>query len=172
MITDETVLQEMVGELFVLLDEEIRLLRLRGQQFRELYEVVLHLKDEQMEPLLEEMVKAQQSQAEMDSKLQALRAVIAKTLGLVPSEMKLEMLMDQLDKENSAELEYKRQQIILLAEQLKRRHLDAAVLLAENTRINRRLLEGLIPRSETITTYNTGGTTGWRDSTGLVDAEI
>ncbi len=172
MIMDDPVFREMAVELLVLLDEEIKLLHLRIQQFDDLYESILHRNDSRMEELLAEMVCAQQSQAQLDTKLQAGRTMIARSLGCEVQSMKLTMLVDRLDEKKSVELEYKRQQIILLAEQLKRKHLDTAVLLSESARINRMLLEGLLPSSGTVTTYNTCGSSGWRDSTGLVDAEI
>ena len=172
MIMEDPIFQEMAQELLILLDEEIRLLHLRNQQFEELYESILHRDDERMEELLAEMVCAQQEQGRLDTKLQAGRTMIARSLGCKVGEMKLAMLIERLDEKKSVEMEYKRQQIILLAEQLKRKHLDTAVLLSESARINRMLLEGILPSNGTVTTYNTDGSTGWRDSTGLVDAEI
>ncbi len=171
-IMDSPVLQEMVRELLILLDEEIQLLRLRVGQFDELYEVTLRRGSERVDLLLEEMVLAQQRQIDLDAKLQAGRGMIARSLGRPQRELKLSMLIEMLEDVQARELEHKRQQIILLAERLKRRHLDTAMLLSESIRVNRMLLEGLLPASGTVTTYNTGGAKGWRDGTGLLDAEI
>ncbi len=171
-IMDSPVLQEMVRELLILLDEEIQLLRLRVGQFDELYEVTLRRGSERVDLLLEEMVLAQQRQIDLDAKLQAGRGMIARSVGCPRRELKLSMLIEMLEDVQARELEHKRQQIILLAERLKRRHLDTAMLLSESIRVNRMLLEGLLPASGTVTTYNTGGAKGWRDGTGLLDAEI
>ncbi|MCD4823810.1 MAG: flagellar protein FlgN [Phycisphaerae bacterium] len=165
-------LHEMAGELLSLLDEEIGLLHIRCRQFDSLYDAILHRDNPALETLLEEMANSQQDQAELDTQLEALRIILAKSLECDPKELKLSMLSDNLDQPLATEVEYKRQQIILLAEKLKRKHLDTALLLSESARINRMLLEGLLPNNETVTTYGVGGASPWRDSTGLVDTEI
>ena len=163
---------EMVHELLGLLDEEIRLLRLRADQFDELYEAILRRNDGRMESLLEEMTNAQHQQADVDTKLHSVRSLFAKALGRDADDMRLSVLIGRLDKKRSMDLEYKREQIILLAETLKRKHLRTAILLSECARVNRMLLEGLLPRAESVTTYGTGGAQPWRMGSGLVDTEM
>ena len=165
-------LREMETELLGLLDEEIRLLHLRGRQFDELYEAILHRDDDRLETLLDEMTDTQRTQGEVDTRLQAIRAVFSRALGCRTAEMKLSMLIGRFGDEASARLQYKREQIIILAEQLKKKPLNTAILLGESARINRMLLEGLLPGSEAVTTYGAGGTKPWRTSRGLVDAEM
>jgi hypothetical protein len=164
--------QEMVRELLILLDEEIQLLQLRVSQFEEMYDCTLHRRSQRLVSLTEEMVLAQQRQVDLDTQLQTGRALIARSLGMPRRDLKLSTLIAMLENIQASQLDHKRQQIILLAEQLKRRHLDAAMLLNESIRINHVLLEGLLPASGTVTTYNTDGAKGWRDGTGLLDAEI
>lgn len=162
----------MTPELLSLLDEEIALLGRRTRQFDDLYEAILHRRNEQMESLLEEMTLAQQQQAELDEKLRAIRTTFARALRRPTREIRLSELISLLEGQPRTRLREKRQQIILLAEQLKRKHLKAAILLGESARINRRLLESLLPQTEAVTTYGTGGAKPWRTSSGLVDAEM
>jgi len=162
----------MTPDLLALLDEEIALLGLRTRQFDDLYEAILHRRDETMESLLEEMTVAQHRQAELDEKLQTMRTMFARALHRPMREIRLSELVGLLDGEPKTRLREKRQQIILLAERLKRKHLTTAILLGESARINRLLLESLLPQADAVTTYGTGGTKPWRTSYGLVDAEM
>lgn len=169
---DTPQLREMAPELLALLDEEIRMLHLRKAQFDELYDLILHHNEPRMEALLDEMTCAQQDQTQLDTKLKALRTLFAKAIGCQERELRLLLLAKYLDPPYGTELQYRREQIILLAEQLKRKHLDTAMLLSESARVNRILLEGLLPSSEPVTVYGTNGTKPWRSSSGLVDAEM
>ncbi|MBN1554471.1 MAG: hypothetical protein JXA11_06980 [Phycisphaerae bacterium] len=165
-------LHGMTPDLLALLDEEITLLGLRAKQFDDLYEAILHRRDERMETLLADMTLAQQRQAVLDDKLQAMRSMLSRALGREQQDIRLSELVGLLEETPSRQLREKRQQIILLAERLKRKHLTTAILLAESARINRLLLESLLPQTDTVTTYGAGGAKPWRTSSGLVDAEM
>ena len=162
----------MLPDLLTLLDEEIALLRLRTRQFEELYDTILHRREERMEALLAEMTDAQHRQASLDETLQAMRTMFARALSRPAGDIRLSELVRLLEGPSQNRLREKRQQIILLAERLKRKHLTAAILLGESARINRRLIESLLPKSETLTTYGMGGKKPWQTSSGLVDAEM
>jgi hypothetical protein len=158
-------------ELHHVLDEEIRLLHERTRQFDELYDAILHRHNERMETLLGEMTATQQEQAKVDTSLDALRQLFAKSLRCRPAEIKLSELADHVDHPDG--VLHKREQIILLSEALKKKHLRTAVLLTECSRINRALLDGLLPENEpSLTTYGHEGSNPWRANTGLVDAEF
>lgn len=165
-------LDGMIPDLLVLLDEEIALLGLRTRQFDDLYEAILHRRDEKMESLLEEMTTAQHHQAELDEQLQAMRTMCARTLKRPMREIRLSELIGLLEGQSQTRLQEKRQQIILLSERLKRKHLTTAILLSESARINRLLLECLLPKTEAVTTYGAGGAKPWQTSSGLIDAEM
>lgn len=172
MIDPKTKLREMAPELLSLLEEEIELLRVRTRQFDELYDAILHRRDERMESLLEAMTDAQHRQVDLDGKLQTLRTIFARALGVEENTIRLSRLIDWLDGTHATDLRNQREQIILLAERLKKKHLTTAVLLSESARINRMLLEGLLPKADSVTTYGTGGTKPWQMNSGLVDAEM
>lgn len=167
-----TALEGLLPALLGLLEEEIELLGLRAKQFDDLYEAILHRRDEAMETLLEDMTRAQHHQAKLDEQLQAARTAIARALRRSTREIRLSELIDLLDGEPKTRLRDKRQQIILLSERLKRKHLTTAVLLRESARIHRRLIEGLLPKTNTVTMYGARGAKPWRTSSGLVDAEM
>jgi hypothetical protein len=159
-------------DLLALLDEEISLLGLRTRQFESLYDAILHRRDDAMETILEDMTLAQHQQANLDKQLLDVRLSIARVLQRPMQDIRLSELILLLDGELKTSLREKRQQIILLSERLKRKHLTTAILLSESARINRRLIESLLPKNDTVTTYGTGGANPWRTSSGLVDAEM
>jgi hypothetical protein len=164
--------RELVKELLALLDEEAELLRRRSDQFDELYETILHRRSNRMDSLLAEMTTCQHNQADLDAKLAAARTTFARALGLEARQMRLSRLADRLEESDSLAVERRRKLIIAMAEQLKKKHLRTAILLTESARINRMLLEGLMPGAETVTTYAPGRSDPWRTANGLVDTEI
>lgn len=162
----------LLPDLLAALDEEIALLGLRTRQFEELYDAILHRKNDRMETVLEDMTRAQQQQVRLDETLRSLRAHFARSLGRGPHDLRLCELADRLEADAGRRLREKRQQILLLAERLKRKHLLTAILLGESARINRLILESLLPRTDAVTTYGVSGAKPWHTSSGLVDAEM
>ncbi len=172
MITDTTIQEEVIAGLSSLLDEEIVLLKIREKQFDELYNVILHHDEDAMEPLLREMTDARQKQARLDADLDIMRTDIASLLGIPRTEITLRELAEQIGGDTGATLIKQRERLIILAEQLKTRHLNTAVLLTESMKINRSLLNSLIPDKGQVTTYGKHGESPWRRNPGLVDTEM
>lgn len=168
---DRPDIRQFSDELHHILQEEIRLLHERIAQFDELYDAILHRNNDRMETLLEEMTATQQAQAKVDTSLDALRNLFARSLGCSPAEIRLSELADHVHDPQA--VLHKREQIILLSESLKKKHLRTAVLLTECARINRSLLDGLLPAEEQgLSTYGHGGANPWRSNSGLLNAEL
>jgi flagellar biosynthesis/type III secretory pathway chaperone len=160
---------ERLGEL---LDEESRLLELRRSQLDSLCGAVVDRDDEAVGRLLEQIEQARALQTSADAKLQSVRGHLAKVLGVPPSGMRLSVLVDRLEGPVRYELARRRERIMDLAARLQREHLRAVMLLNECARINRLLLESLLPGAETVTTYGRGGgRADWRGGASLLDAE-
>jgi flagellar biosynthesis/type III secretory pathway chaperone len=173
MIAEDRQLREFAEDMIALLDEETRLLEQRAEQFDLLYDAILHRREEGMEGLLVEMTDTQIAQARLDEQLAELRGVLTEAMDLPDGKMKLQNLAERVDADQGERLMRRRERIIQLAEKLKRRHLDTALLLSESARINRMLLEGLLPGNEApVTTYGRGGKDGWKGRSGLVDTEM
>ena len=162
---------ELVDELVVLLDREIELLDKRHAQLEELSRATVRRDDEVLDPLLEQIERTQQVQTRTDLKLQALRSTLAATLGWAVAETRLARLIERLDGPRAAELDYRRQQIILLSERLKRQHMATVLVVTECARINRMLLESFFPEKRAVTTYGARGQSSWGLDVGLVDVE-
>ena len=126
----------------------------------------------QLEQLLSEMEETQQIQGDTERKLQALRSALANAIGCNPHRLRLADLMARLDDERRATLDYRRQQIILLVQEVRGQHLRTTMHLLESARINRMLLEGLFPQTESVNTYDMNGSSSWHADGGLVDAEL
>ncbi len=162
-------LSDLAGELIDLLDEELRLLECRRDQLKRLSAAITDRDDELLEQLLREMEQTIRAQGDTDLRLEALRATLAGALGCSPAELRLSRVVETLDGQQRLALEYRRRRIVLLAEELRREHLQATLVLSESARINRALLEGLFPTSAEITTYARDGAQPWRSDTGLVN---
>ncbi len=162
----------LMTELLAILDEEIGLLNKKRTELENLAEAIVERNDTRMEQLLVEMEQTHQAQEATDIKLDALRNALAAKLDCPPAELKLSRLIEQLDGDDRLTVDYRRQQIILLAEQLRRRHMETAMLLMEAGRINHMLLETLFPQTSPVTTYSPDGPSSWRPDAGLLDAEL
>ncbi len=162
---------EPLERLISLLDIEIDLLQQRQRQFDTLNEVLISRDDKGLERLLHEMEQAQHTQSDTDLKLQATRRSLAEALRVKAGELTLSLLIAHLPDSRASALDYRRNQIVLLAEALRKQHLRAVMLLSESARVNQMLLESLFPKSESVTTYSADGSDSWRPDTGLVDTE-
>lgn len=162
----------LLSELLVILDEEIDLLNKKRTELETLTDLIVERNDTRMEQLLVEMEQTHQAQATADIKLDALRNTMAEKLKCPRDEMKLSRLIEQLDGDDRLAVDYRRQQIVLLAEQLRRRHMETAMLLMESVRINRMLLESFFPQNTPVSTYSASGPQSWRPNAGLLDAEM
>jgi len=163
---------DLITELLAILDEEIALLNKKHDELEVLRGAIVERDDELMEKVLGEMERTAREQAATDVKLDALRNVFAGRLGWRKEETKLARLIEALPESQRSAVDYRRQQIVLQAERLRRRHMETAVLLMESARINRLLLETLLARGEPVTTYGAKGPRSWRADTGLLDAEM
>jgi flagellar biosynthesis/type III secretory pathway chaperone len=161
----------LLKELLAVLDEEIALLNKKTGELESLSGAIVERDNDRFGPLLEQMEQTHQGQAATDVKLDALRNTLAEKIGCEPSEMKLSRLIDLLDEQDRLTVDYRRQQIILLTEQLRKQHAATMILLAESARINRMLLENLFPQSQPVKTYSAAGADSWRPATGLLDTK-
>ena len=162
---------DLVDELTALLDEEIELLELRCSQLGTLTSATLERNDDVLETVLREIEKTQQRQVATDLKLQALRDAFAEALGWSVEEMRLSQLADSLPPAQGSAVRYRRRQIVLLSDKLKRQHIETVVVVTECARVNRMLLESLFPKAGAVTTYGARGQRSARLDTGLVDVE-
>jgi flagellar biosynthesis/type III secretory pathway chaperone len=162
---------ERAGALAELLDEEIALLDLRRSQLSSLCAAIIDRDEDAVERLLDQIERAQELQSATDQKLDSLRRELAARLACEGERMKLSALIASIDEPQRGQLAARRQRIIELAERLQLEHMRTVVLLTECARINRLLLEGLLPGSEGVTTYRADGADAWQADAGLVDTE-
>lgn len=162
----------MVKELIAILDEEIDLLNRKNAELDRLSAATMDRNDEEMVKLLVEMDQTHQAQAATDVKLDALRKAFADRLDRSLNQMRLADLIDALDEPDKLTVEYRRNQIVLLAEKLRRQYMTTAMVLRESARINQVLLEGLFPKAQPVQTYDANGPSTWRPDTGLLEAEM
>jgi hypothetical protein len=162
----------LIEELLSILDEEIALLNKKSAELEALSGAIIERDDERLVALLGEMEQTLQAQSATDVKLDALRMTFAEITGCSHPEMKLSRLIEELGESERVKVDYRRQQIVILAERLKDQYMAVAITLRESARINRVILEGLFPEARPVTTYSASGPKSWTPETGLLDSEM
>jgi len=170
-VPDETTAGGMVRELLDVLDDEIELLNLRRSQLEVLSGAMLDRDEQAVGELLGEIEDSAQRQAATDLKLQAVRIALASAMGISAEGLKLSDIIEALRADVRPQVNYRRQQVILLIEALRAQHMETAFLVHECARINRVLLEGLFQIDPRPVTYAAGGKAGWAPHVGLIDME-
>jgi hypothetical protein len=161
-----------LDELLTALDEQVVLLRTKRDQMAGLSAALISRNNEQIEKRLSEMERSEVDQAISDERLRRLRARVAETLGCPESQSRLIHFLEYLSVESAELLRRKREAVIVAATELRKQHLRTVMQLTESARINRILLESLIPSGESISLYGRSGSNYWRSETGLVDTEL
>lgn len=168
MIASSPAVEPLVAHLQQLLDEEIGLLQAKQSQMESLSGAILGRDDTAMEATMAQMETTARQQSAVESRLSALRVTIAGELGLGGGPLRLSTLISHLPPQQASLLEYRRNQIVALAEQIRRRHVEVAILLRECARINRMLLESLTG-GQSVTTYGADGKDVWHGRGGVLD---
>jgi len=130
----------------------------------------LERRGEPMEALLDQMERAQHEQVQADAKLSAMRATLAKAIGVPAAEFRLSQLESVLGPRDATALHLRRQQVLALAQRLRSEHLHATVLLSEASRVNHMMLDALTGATR-VTSYGPDGDKRYDSHQGLVNAE-
>jgi len=163
--------ESLLDELLGVLDAEAELLERKRRQLADLSDALVRRDDDATEGLLEQIELAGRQQESVDANLGALRRTLAGRFGCRADELRLSDLIERLPADRAAQVDTRRRRIVDLAESLRAQHLRTALLLMECARINRMMLESMLPRGDTVMTYGAGGANLWRSETGLVDSE-
>jgi hypothetical protein len=162
---------EMLRRLTDSLDRQIDLLSRREAQLDALSECIIANDNDRMEQVLEEMARSRQCQAQADAQFQAAREELARHVGWPAGKTRLERLLGIVGQSDRRLLAQRRRQLIDLAERIRRKHRQTAVLLAECARINRLLIECLVGCDQRVTVYGQRGQQHWRGCGSLMDTE-
>lgn len=172
MSLDPLVIDPLLRELQVILDEQVVLLETRLAQTKDLFQSIARYDDDALEKLLPRMETQMQRQSLQDANLRRCRGALARVVGCDPGRLQLGELCSHLSPGQWAPVEARRQRIFSLVQALRRTHMETVLLLNECARVNRLLLASLFPGAQSVTVYDAGGATHWRDRSGLVDAEL
>jgi len=161
-----------IDELLAALDEQVDLLERKRSQLAELSAALIARNDDATERLLGELEQTEAVQRAADMRLGAVRSAVAAALGAAAVHVRLAELIEYLPSAQAAAVRQRRQHIIRKAAALRAEHLRTVLHLAEAARINRLLLESLLPGGESVVTYGARGSDHWRPEAGLVDTEL
>lgn len=166
-VTNKTV-ELLVGAL----DRELELLDRRGGQMERLREAIVKADDATMEPLLAELAAGEVEQKQVDAELGRLRAAASLVLCPEGPVLKLSELAKCLPEEAWRQVERRRLAIVQKIRELRQRHMETAILLAECSRINRVLLETLLGSGRMVVTYDARGGHHRQTDARLLNAEL
>ncbi|GEM_PF-807988 len=162
---------QMLQRLTESLDCQIDLLSRREAELDALSESIIANDNDRMERVLEEMTRSRQHQALADAQFQAARDELAEHLGWPAGKTRLERLLGMVGQSDRRILAQRRRQVTDLAERIRRKHRQTAVLLAECARINRLLIECIVGSDKRVTVYGQRGPQHWRGCGSLMDTE-
>jgi hypothetical protein len=160
-----------VAHLLGVLEEQIELLEHRLRHLDELTAAMIKVDNDSMEGLLSQMDAFTAAQEACHQRLSTARAAAAAEVGLPPG-ARLSQMADALGGRAGLALGASRQRLAELMALLKRRHMETSLLLVECMRVNRLMLDQILPRGPAVAMYGSDGVQNWRSSTGVVDAEL
>lgn len=165
-------LEALADELVAAFDEAIEI---QGGILGELKALYLAAKDRDdaaMEDLMGRLGETQAALVAAERRRQDLRKRLATALRCAPAEVTLERLASCVRSETAEALRRRRDDLKLVAETVREQHLKTSTFLAEFTRVNRALLDGLLPQNGRTRTYGTDGKAAWQPAGGLFDARL
>lgn len=161
-----------IERLLEALDRELALLDRRERQTDELRQAIIKADDVGMEALLERMDQADREQTLVDAEVGALRSALGAMLDPRAGMMKLSELVKRLPPDQAEPIERRRTQIVRKITELRRLHVETAVLLSECARINRMLLDAMLQGGAPASTYDARGGHHRVRTGGLMSAEV
>jgi hypothetical protein len=152
------------------IDEAIRLQEAAVGRMKDMAEAVKARDEGALCRILDEAgVTAGQSASAAKARV-AATVRLAEAVGCPPGEITLTRLARRVPAEEGAALESRRRRLVALRGDLVRQHRYTAAFLGECARLNRALLLGLLPDTESVKTYGPPGGRHRGPRTGLLDA--
>lgn len=172
MTTVSVELTPLVDQLIEILDETVALQQEIVEQFPAASHVMVTRDEAAMAQLVDDLGRTQPRLEDVARRRSILRSRLAAALNCPVGEVSLKSLARLLPEPLSSTIHRRRQSLRRLAETVRQRHLETAVLLAEMVRVNRSLLHGLFPKTDGAEVYRTDGTTQWQPGGGLFNARL
>jgi len=162
--------QSLVRDLLTVLDDEIRLEEAAVGHLQGLAGAILSRDEREAERLMDEAAETQSEFEQVEEERQSLCEGLATALCRPRAEITLSGLVRDMPAPEAEAIHARRCRLQRLAGEVRRAHLRTAALLWQCAHLNRALLLGLFPQTESARTYEPGGTAPRRPDSGLVDA--
>ena len=163
-------IEPVIEDLLVVLDTQAGLLEARRSQLAELSEKLLRNDNEAVEALLGQIEGAEEAQAILARRLQALRQTLAGAFGCDAKDFNLSWLIGRLPRAQSLALTRRRQQVSEKVSEFRKQHMQTTILLTECSKITSMMLDRLAPAGAVVT-YDADGSDRWRADAGMLDME-
>jgi len=166
-------IEDKVAELLAVLDKDIEHVQETLLRLNELRSLVIKRDDAGLGKLLEGIQAESDSYKSNESQRQSIRKELATAFGCNLEQMTLSRLEASLTKEKKAQVAERKARLSSLAKELKKEHLNTALLLSECTRVNSLLLKSIFDFGKTGTViYNSNGHTKRQTETAFVNLQF
>ena len=164
--------EPLARQLADVLDEAIDLEGTVLEELKDLSVAATARDDRAMEALMNRLRETRDRLETAERRRQGVRLEIAAATGCPAEEVTVEALARLLGPGEAAALRARRDRVRQVTETVRAQYLRTAMFLAEFARVNRSLLEGLLPRRTDARTYGTRGEDSWQPEPGLFDARL
>ncbi len=172
MTDTDSELRPLVQQLIAAADEAIEIQGGVLAELKALLDAAKARDEEALAGLMGRIGETQASLVAAEQRRHGVRSRLAAALGCMPQEVTVERLAPRLATDQAEALRRRRDDLRLVAETVRDQHLKTATFISEFTRVNRALLEGLMPGGQEARTYGTDGKAAWQLAEGLFDARL
>jgi hypothetical protein len=163
-------LQASAREFLAAMDETIRLQETAAGLMDRMVEAVKSRNENALRTVIAEAESVAGPAASAAKAREVAAARLAHALGCRPEDVTLRRLVEGLPAGEAATLRTQSRRIEASLDNLRRRHLYANAFLGECSHLNRAMLLGLLPDTESLKTYGRRGRSTRGPRTGLLDA--
>lgn len=168
-----TEIENKVDQLFLVLDRDIQYIWGNLSTLNEMRDLVASRDDVSLHKLLESVKSKSTNYKENETKRQSLRKELAVALDCSIEQMTLTRLQSELSGQIKDEVTRRKIKLQTLSDQLKKEHLSTTMLLADCSRFNSMMLNGILKcgQSETAT-YGPNGSAQRQTNSAFVNFQL
>lgn len=170
--TEDVRIEQLVDDLLLILDADIRQVSLTLNRLDELRGSVIKRDEEGLKSLLHVIQEEGSVYGQVELRREEIRGELANIAGCSFSEMNLSYLSCYLSCGRVEEIRSKQAELQDLTRRLKCEHLGTEMLLKECMNLNKKMLKGIFSNGSETTTYNSRGRTSWEVQQGLVNFKL
>jgi hypothetical protein len=153
----QNILNELTTELFIFLDDSVLSMQQMLDKLNELRAAVVRRDQDTLQQMSDQMPEMTALKDDMQRRQRQICQAFAGPLNCPPEKINVSYLALFLESSKAAELKIKQRRLQELVGRLSREHTVTQLLLRECERLNRKILDGFVGKSNQTCTYGSGG---------------